>query len=105
MFTDGQNIEKSYSLNYQCHEINLLQNITAYFTVLQTESKLCFILCMDTEKSDFEWEFAPCVEFLQLPSPCQIPGQVVWAKPDPPGHDVWSNAPGLPGGMVTLEID
>ena len=23
----------------------------------------------------------------------------------PPGHDVWSNAPGLPGGMVMLGTD
>ena len=51
MFTDGRNIE-SYSLTYECRKINQLQNITAYFTVLKTESKFCVIL-YGYRKSDF----------------------------------------------------
>ena len=98
MFTDGR-IFESYSLNYQCHinQINQLQNISAYFTVL---SKFCFILCMDTEKailgrnkprmSNF-WNFPALVKSHPLK-------QFMRAKPAPPGHDFWSNAPGLPRG-------
>ena len=75
MFTDGQNIEKSYSLNYQCHK---LQNIT----VLKTESKFCFrnkvqmLIFATSQPRD------------------NVCGQIFsW----PPGHDLWSDTPGLPG--------
>ena len=44
---------------------------------------------------------------LQLPCPHQIPtlGAIYVGKSRSPGHNFWSNAPGLPGGMVTLGID
>ena len=101
MFTDGQNIEKSYSLNYQCHKINQLQNITAYFTVLKTESRFCFILCMDTEKAILSRN-QPVSNFC----PCQIlaPGQFILAKPGTLDM-IFGQMPVGGGGIVTLGID
>ena len=86
MFTDGRNIEKSCSLNYQCHKINQLQNTTAYFTAPKTESKFCLILCMDTEKAILSRNQPRMSNFCNVPDPVKSrpPRQFMWAKPGPP---------------------
>ena len=89
MFTDGRNIEKSYSLNYQCHKKHELQNITAYFTFLKTESKICFILGMHTKKAILSRNQPRMFNF------CSFPGQFMSAKPNLLGHDLLVKCPGF----------
>ena len=82
MFTGGWNIE-SYSLSYPCHKINQLQNITAYFTVLKTESKFCFILRMDTGKAILCGNKPHMSNLCNFKAPVKSPtlGHIIWAKP------------------------